>query len=163
MSAVHRIQVPARARHEGRGARVVDDLTTELRLGWIHTVAFVVLGEPRWTLPLYEVAITSARRGWSVGMAVARYWFVTPEPVPLAGFGAAARAAVGAQLEPEGISFIGSTFADLRPGVVLLDPQGEALEVDRVVTLSDLRRVSDTPRDAAPVGGRREVPASLPS
>jgi hypothetical protein len=163
MSAVHRIQVRARARNEGRGARVVDDLTTQLRLGWIRTVAFVVLGEATWTLPLYEVAITTARRGWSAGIADARYWFVTPEPVPLAGLGAAARAAVSAQLELEGITFIGSTFADLRPGVVLLDPQGEALEVDRVVTLSDLRRVSDTPREAPPVGGRREVPAALAS
>ena len=29
------------------------------------------------------------------------------------------------RLEPEGITFIGSTFADLQPGAVLLDPQGE--------------------------------------
>ena len=102
----------------------------------------MVLGEARWTLPLYEIAITTARRGWSVGIADARYWFVTPEPVPLAGFGAAARAAVSARLEPEDITFIGSTFADLRPGVVLLDPQGEVLEVDRVVTLSDVEAAS---------------------
>ncbi len=163
MSAVHHVHVPARARDEGRGARVVDDLISELRLGWIRRVAFAVLGEARWTLPLYQVAITTARRGWSVGIAEARYWFVTSEPVPLAGFGPAARAAVSAGLEPEGITFIGSTFADLRPGVVLLDPQGEALEVDRVVTLSDLRGFSDTRREAPPVGGRREAPASLPS
>jgi hypothetical protein len=163
MSAVHHVHVPARARDEGRGARVVDDLITELRLGWIRTVAFVVLGEARWTMPLYQVAITTARRGWSIGIADARYWFVTSEPVPLAGFGAAAPAAISGELEPEGITFIGSTFADLRPGVVLLDPQGEALEVDRVVTLSDLRRFSDTPREAPPVGGRREGVASLPS
>ena len=51
-------------------------------------------------------------------------------------------AAVSAGLEPEGITFIGSTFADLRPGVVLLDPQGEVLEVDRVVTLSDVEATS---------------------
>jgi hypothetical protein len=119
-----------------RCARVVDDLITELRLRRIRTVAFVVLGEARWALPLYEVAIATARRGWSIGIADARYWFITSEPEPLAAFGPAARAAVSAGLEPEGITFIGSTFADLRPGVVLLDPQGEVLEVDRVVTLS---------------------------
>jgi len=125
-----------------RCARVVDDLITELVLGRIRRLAFVVLGEARWTLPLYEVAIATARRGWSIGIADARYWFVTSEPVPLAGFGSAARAAVSARLEPEGITFIGSTFADLRPGVVLLDPQGEVLEVDRVVTLSDAEPAS---------------------
>ena len=169
-----------------QGARVVDDLIAKLRLGWISTVAFVVLGEARWTLPLYEVAITTARRGWSIGIADARYWFITPEPVPLAGFGPAARAAVSAGLEPEGVTFIGSTFADLRPNVVLLDPQGERLEVDRVVTLSDAdatswssadsdsgtrrhsrppsaRRFSDTLREAPPAAGSRERPASLPS
>jgi len=106
-----------------------DDLITELRLGSIHRVAFVVRGEGRRTLPLYELAIATARFGWRLGIADARYWFITPEPEPLA--------AVGAGLESEGITFLGSTYADLRPGVVLLDPQGEVLEVDRVVTLSD--------------------------
>ena len=116
---------------------ILHDLIAELRLGRIRTVAFVVRGDVRWTLPLYELALATARRGWSMGIADARYWFVTPEPVPLAGFGSAARAAVSARLEPEGITFVGSTFADLRPGAVLLDPQGECIEVDRVVTLVD--------------------------
>ena len=97
-------------------SRIVHDLIAELRLGRIRTVAFVVRGDVRWTLPLYELAIATARRGWSIGIVDARYWFVTPEPVPLAGFGSAARAAVSARLEPEGITFVGSTFADLRPG-----------------------------------------------
>ena len=113
-----------------RVAMSADDLIMELRLGWIRTVAFVVRDEDRWTQPLYELAVTTARRGWSVGITDARYWFITPEPEPLA--------AASAGLEPEGITFIGSTFADLRPGVVFLDPQGEVLEVDRVVTLSDV-------------------------
>ena len=104
----------------------------------------MVRGEARWTLPLYEVAVTTARRGWSIGIEDARYWFITPEPVPLAGFGSAARAGVSAKLEPEGITFIGSTFADLPPGVVLLDPQGELIEVDRVVTLSDVEATSNS-------------------
>jgi hypothetical protein len=123
-------------------SRIVHDLIAELRLGRIRTVAFVVRGDVRWTLPLYELAIATARRGWSMGIADARYWFVTPEPVPLAGFGSAPRAAVSARLEPEGITFVGSTFADLRPGAVLLDPQGECIEVDRVVTLGESPRIS---------------------
>jgi hypothetical protein len=184
-------QPPHRYGAQVRCARVVDDLITELGLGRIRRVAFVVLGESAWTLPLYEVAITTARRGWSIGIADARYWFVTSEPVPLAGFGSAARAAVSARLEPEGITFIGSTFADLRPNVVLLDPQGELLRVDRVVTLSDAqaiswssadgdhgtrshsrpaasRRFSDAPREAPPAmirvsGTRAPSPRSCPA
>ena len=88
-------------------SRIVHDLIAELRLGSIRTVAFVVRGYVRWTLPLYELAIATARRGWSMGIADARYWFVTPEPVPLAGFASPARAAVSARLEPEGITFVG--------------------------------------------------------
>ena len=118
------------------------DLIAEVRLGLIRRIAFVVCGEPRWTLPLYELAIATARRGWSLGIADVRYWFVTPEPVPLAGCGLAARAEISMRLEPEGITFIGSTFADLQPGAVLLDPQGECLEVDRVVTLDESARIS---------------------
>src|SRR3954447_8436003 len=127
-------------------SRVVHELIAELRLGRIRTVAFVVQGEPRWTLPLYEVAIATARYGWSLGIADARYWFITPEPVPLAGFGSAARAAVNARLEPEGVTFIGSTFADLQPGAVLLDPEGGCIEVDRVVTLEDVEATNRSPR-----------------
>jgi hypothetical protein len=115
MSAVHSLDVPERARADGRVAPVADELITELRLGRIRTVAFVVLDQTSWTLPLYEVAIATARRGWSIGIVDARYWFVTPEPEPLAGFGRAAREAVIERLEPEGVTFVGSTYASWTP------------------------------------------------
>ena len=131
-----------------RRAPVVDDLITELGLGRIRRVAFVVLGEATCTLPLYDVAITTARRGWSIGIADARYWFITSEPVPLAGFGPAARAGISARLEPEGITFIGSTFADLRPGLVLLILRASA---SRSIASSRSRTprqpTSDAPRE----------------
>jgi len=114
----------------------VEQLVAELWLGQIHTVAFVALGEETCTLPLYRAAITTARRGWALGIEDARYWLVTPEPAPLANYGTAASAAAAARLEPEAITFIGSTFAETRPGIVLLDPQNECLHVDRIVTLT---------------------------
>lgn len=40
-----------------------------------------------------------------------------------------------ARLESEGITFIGSTDADVRGGRVLLDPQGVIIEPDVVVSL----------------------------
>jgi hypothetical protein len=90
----------------------------------------------RWTLPLYDLAITTARRGWHLGIPAATYWFVTPEPEPLAGFGPAMSIVAHQRLEPEGITFIGSTYADVRHGVVLLDPQAERIEPDRIVGLN---------------------------
>jgi hypothetical protein len=55
--------------------------------------------------------------------------------VPLASFGRAVSVAVSQRLEPQGIAFIGSTYPDVRGGVVLLGPQGESIEADRVVSL----------------------------
>jgi hypothetical protein len=103
-------------------------LIAQLQGGGIESVAFVVPSDARWTLPLYEEAITTARRGWRLGIRAATYWFVTPEPAPPAGY---------ESLETEGITLIGSTYADVRGGVVLLDPQGEHIEPDRIVTLNE--------------------------
>jgi hypothetical protein len=108
---------------------LADHLVAELGTGRIHSVAFVVPSDVRWTLPLYDLAITTARRGWLFGIPAATYWFVTPEPEPVAG--------LGARLEPEGITFIGSTYADVRGGVVLLDPQADRIEPDRIVSLNE--------------------------
>ena len=104
---------------------IADRLVAELRTGRIESVAFVVPSDAQRTSPLYEEAITTARRGWQLGIPAATYWFVTPEPEPPAG------------LEPEGITFIGSTYADVRGSVVLLDPQDERIEPDRIVSLSE--------------------------
>jgi hypothetical protein len=115
---------------------IVDHLVAELRTGRIQSVAFVVPSDARWTLPLYDLAITTARRGWQLGIPAATYWFVTPEPEPLAGFGPAMSTAAHERLEPEGITFIASTYAEVRYGVVLLDPQAERIEPDRIVSLN---------------------------
>jgi len=122
----------------GKMGVVVDRVVADLALGRIRSVAFVVPGDLSMTTPLYEVAIATARRGWRLGLEDVRYWFVTPEPEPLAGFGNAAKVWAAERLEPEGITFVGSTYPEVRHGVVLLDPQGESIEVDRVVSLAHL-------------------------
>ena len=115
----------------------VDHLVAELRTGRIQSVAFVVQEENAQTSPLYDLAITTARRGWQLGIPAATYWFVTPEPEPLASLGAEMGTVAHERLEPEGITFIGSTYADVRHGVVLLDPQAERIEPDRIVSLDE--------------------------
>jgi hypothetical protein len=115
---------------------IVDDLVAELATGRLRSVAFVVQSDARWTLPLYDLAIATARRGWQLGLPAATYWFVTPEPEPLASLGATMGEVAHERLEPEGITFIGSTYADVRHGVVLLDPQAERIEPDRIVSLN---------------------------
>ena len=53
-------------------------LIAELQAGRIHSVAFVVPSDARVTGPLYDLAYTTARRGWQLGIPDASYWFVTP-------------------------------------------------------------------------------------
>ena len=107
------------------GRSIAHHLVAELQAGRIESVAFVVPSYVRRTSPLYEEAIATARRGWQLGIPAATYWFVTPEPEPPAG------------LVSEGITFIGSTYADVRHGVVLLDPQDERIEPDLIISLSE--------------------------
>jgi sulfide:quinone oxidoreductase len=110
-------------------------LVSDLDRGDVRRVAFVVPSGASWTLPLYELAIMTARHGWALGIDDMQYWFVTPESEPLAICGARASRAVHAMLEPEGITFIGSTHAEVREGAVLLDRGRERLEADRIVCL----------------------------
>jgi hypothetical protein len=104
---------------------IAQHLIAELQAGRIHSVAFVVPSESARTSSLYDLANTTARRGWELGIPAATYWFVTPEREP------------PESLADEGIEFIGSTYAEVRGGVVLLDPQDERIEPDRIVSLSE--------------------------
>jgi sulfide:quinone oxidoreductase len=101
----------------------------------VRRVAFVVPTGASWTLPLYELAIMTARHGWSIGLEEARYWLVTPEAEPLAIFGPVASRAVHELLEPEGITFVGSAYAQVERGAVLIDARAQRIDADRVVSL----------------------------
>ena len=138
-------------------------LISDLDQGRVHSVAFVVPSGASWTLPLYELAIMTARHGWSIGVEDVRYWLITHEPEPLAMFGQATSRAVHQMLDPEGITFIGSARVDVRPGAVLLDARAERIEVDRIVCLPLLvgPRTAGIPVDAdgfIPVDANGRVP-----
>ena len=126
-------------------------LLADLTQGYAHRVAFVVAPETLWVLPLYELAIQTARELWTLGVEGVRISLVTHESAPLEIFGEAGATVLGDLLGPEGIEFIGSTRADVREGHVLLDPRGECLDVDRVVCLPRIegRAVPGLPRDDA--------------
>ncbi len=126
-------------------------LVSDLERGHVRRVAFVVPSGSSWTLPLYELAIMTARHGWAIGIDGAQYWFVTPEPEPLAIFGARAGRAVHGMLEPEGITFIGSACAEVRQGTVFIDRRQERIEAERIVCLPllDGPRTPGVPTDSA--------------
>ena len=113
-------------------------------------VAFVVPNETTWTLPLYELALMTARQAWSMGADRVRFLLVTSEERPLAMFGAAASDAVAELLESASIEFIGSAYTQVEHNRLVVDPGGRSIDVDRVVSLPRLEGMSipGVPADA---------------
>ena len=86
------------ARHHVRedpAEEALHGLLEEIERGYVGQVAFVVPGGTVWPLPLYELAIMTARQAWSMGMDRVRFALVTPEERPLAMFGRAPSQAIG--------------------------------------------------------------------
>jgi sulfide:quinone oxidoreductase len=110
--------------------------------GYVDRVAFVVPNETTWALPLYELALMTARQAWSMGADRVRFVLVTPEERPLASFGAEASHAVAALLESSSIEFIGSAYTEVEHGYLIVDPGGRRIDVDRVVSLPRLEGMS---------------------
>jgi len=108
-------------------------LLSDLGLGYVTRVAFVVPSTVAWSLPLYELAVMTARDAWSGGIEGVELVFVTPEARPLEAFGPEASAMVAGLLEEEGVEFVGSTFADVGRGHVLAGDR--RIDVDRTVAL----------------------------
>jgi sulfide:quinone oxidoreductase len=108
-------------------------LLSDLELGYAKRLAFVLPSTVAWSLPLYELAVMTARDVWSAGVDGVELFFVTPEDRPLEPFGREASAMVGEMLAEEGIEFIGSTFADVGHGFVLAGDR--RIDVDRTLAL----------------------------
>jgi len=130
-------------------------MLADLEQGYLQRVAFVLPGEATWTLPLYELALMTARQAWSMGMDSVRFTLVTPEDRPLAMFGAPASGAVAALLDDHAIDFVGSSYPSVGRSYVLADPGGRRIDADRIVALPTL----DGPRlDGVPADGGGFIP-----
>ena len=112
-------------------------LLADLEEGWSHSVAFVVPPGTTWPLPLYELALMTARSVHGMGIDDARLQVISPEATPLALFGEQASRAVSELLDKAGIEFRGKSYA--RPGengLPELLPGGETVDAERIVALS---------------------------
>ena len=138
-------------------------MLADLEQGYLQRVVFVVPGETAWTLPVYELALMTARQAWSMGMDGVRFTLVTPEERPLAMFGGPASDAVASLLAEHAIDFVGSSYPTVGRGFVLADPGGRRIDADRVVSLPTLcgRRLAGVPADDSgfvPVDAHGRVP-----
>ena len=119
----------------------------EVEAGAVRRAVFALPNGTVWPLPLYELALLSARRARERGLTL-ECTLVSPEEAPLAMFGRASSRLVGDLLEDGGVRFIGSSVAaevDRHGLLVLTD--GTSIEADRVVALPELRgrRITGVP------------------
>ena len=108
-------------------------LLADLEGGYAHRVAFVVPSGVAWSLPLYELAIITARHVWGAGTDDVEFTLVTSEARPLELFGPEPSAMVADLLAQEGIGFVGSASADVVHNGV--DTGERHIDVDRILTL----------------------------
>jgi sulfide:quinone oxidoreductase len=113
-------------------------LIQDVEGGYARKLAFIAPGQMPWPLPLYELALMTARRAWDAQEDVS-ITLATPEDAPLAIFGTAASDAVRELLTRNGILFIPSAHCETpAPGQVSIHPGARRLHVDRVVALPEL-------------------------
>ncbi len=115
------------------------ELVGDLERGAIRRVAFVAPSLAGWTLPLYELALLTARTAAAAGIENASLHLITPELQPLAVFGAEPSAIVAELLAGAGIEFHRATYVDVRDGAVVLRRGARPLPVDRIVALPLVR------------------------
>jgi sulfide:quinone oxidoreductase len=108
-------------------------LIADLEDGYAKRVAFVVPSSTAWSLPLYELALMTARDVWGAGIDDVELTLVSPENRPLDIFGPEASGIVAQLLASEGIRFVGPVAADVEQRAVLAGEKHIA--VDRTVTL----------------------------
>jgi sulfide:quinone oxidoreductase len=107
--------------------------------GSIRSLAFAVPGEVRWSLPLYELALLTAHRLRSVGVAGAQLTVVTHEEAPLGLFGTAGSDRIAELLDDAGIALHLGAAPERFDGGRLELAGGDSLDVGHVIALPTLR------------------------
>ncbi len=97
-------------------------------------IAFVVPGSITWSLPIYELALMTDRRARERGAQV-EITLITPEPTPLAAFGAAASSAVAELLSARGIEVLTGERAHEEGDSLILTPGDRKIDADVVIAL----------------------------
>jgi sulfide:quinone oxidoreductase len=124
-----------------RAAIPFASLLSDIEQGYTTSVGFVVPPGMNWPLPLYELALLTAREARSMGVEP-DLALITPEHRPLAVFGPAGSAAVADLLEHAGISFAGEIEVDESEPGVFTTAGGRPLDAQRVVTVPVLEGIA---------------------
>ncbi len=122
--------------------RVLDDqlhgLIQDIEQGYVRRVAFIAPSPMPWPLPIYELALMTARRAYDMNVEL-HVAIATPEDAPLAVIGQKASDSVGRLLSEHGIEIIASAYCEVpEPGRVSIHPHDRTLLADRIVALPQL-------------------------
>jgi len=117
---------------------ILHGLLQDIEGGYVKRLAFVVPARMAWQLPIYELALMTARRAAETEASLA-ISIVTPERAPLAIFGSTATEAVSTLLDDAGIEVIASAYAEVPSwDSVVVNPGDRQWRFDRVVALPEL-------------------------
>ena len=111
-------------------------IVQDVEEGYSRSLAFIQPVGPVWPLPLYELALMTAERAESMDIRDLELVLVTPEPRPLAIFGAAVSDVVSNRLARAGIRVYCNSLAKVpATGRLLIEPQGVELHPARMITM----------------------------
>ena len=112
----------------------IRDMLDRLRSGEARSVSFVAPATTGWLLPLYELALMTAREVARSGVEGVELRLLTPEDRPLSLFGSELSQNVGRLLDKAGIEFIHASFEQVDGGEITYASLGQP-SADCVVTL----------------------------
>jgi sulfide:quinone oxidoreductase len=133
------------------GLRGFQELLEQIDRGTLRRVVFAVPGAVVWSLPLYELALTTAARCRARGVDGVKVMLVTPEDAPLAIFGRQASRAVASLLADARITTRTGVYPGLFRDEQLALTPGSPIPADAVVALPQLQgpALSGLPHDGA--------------
>jgi sulfide:quinone oxidoreductase len=114
--------------------QAIQEMLDRLRRGEARSAAFVAPTMTGWLLPLYELALMTARELAQSKAGGVQLRLLTPEDRPLALFGDELSRSVGRLLGEAGIEFIRASFAKVDTGGLVYGAIGQP-RADCVVTL----------------------------
>jgi len=141
------VAIGARAQEAFPGARTfrglqdaeaMHGLLQDVEGGYTKSIAFVVPPGVTWALPVYELALMTAERTYSLNLEV-QLTIVTPEDEPLAIFGRSASEAVARVLADAGITVVPNAHVrQVDHGEVIAAPGDVLVRAERVIALPRL-------------------------
>lgn len=123
---------------DSRSDELLRGLITHVESGSVRSVAFVIPSSRVWPLPVYELALFTAKRASEMQVEL-EVTLLTPEDAPLGGLGDGVSQGVSELLADRGIEVIASASCEVpEAGLVEIASHHRRLEVDCVVALPEV-------------------------